>query len=117
MISFEEIKMKLEEIPIMPIIPLAMAIIIGALYTGSRINKIQFGVRAFISLIFLLVFSAYGSLIAIIFSIIGKRGLINYVTARSYGFFASPAVGISFKVEGEEYLNTRPAIFVCNHQA
>jgi lysophosphatidate acyltransferase len=115
MFSFEEIRAEFEVIPTKPLI---IAIIIGALYTGSRIsNKIQFGVRAFISLIFLLVFSAYGSLVAIIFSIIGKRGLINYITARSYGFFASPAVGISFKVQGEEYLNTRPAILICNHQA
>lgn len=115
MISFEEIKMKLDVVPVRP---LATAIIIAALYTGSRVNNtIQFGVRAFISIIFLLIFSAYGSLIAIIFSIIGKRGLINFVTARTYGYFASTAVGISFKVQGEEYLNTRPAIFICNHQA
>src|SRR6266542_552110 len=113
--TFEEIKAIFE---VMPIQPLIITIIIGAIYTGSRINeKIQFGVRAFISLIFLLIFSAYGSLIAVIFSIIGKRGLINYVTARSYGFFAIPAVGISFKVQGEEHLKVRPAIFICNHQA
>ncbi|CAG8647183.1 7470_t:CDS:2 [Funneliformis caledonium] len=103
---------------VMPIQPLYITMIIGAIYTGSRINKkIQFGVRGIISLIFLLIFSAYGSFIAVLFSLIGKRGLINYVTARSYGFFAIPAVGISFKVHGEENLNVQPAVYICNHQA
>src|SRR5581483_10508300 len=97
-VNFEEIKMNFEEMKMnymnfeeIPTKPLAIAIIIGAIYTGSRIDKVQFVIRGFISLILIFIFSAYGSIIAILFSIIGKRGLINYVTARSYGFFASLA--------------------------
>ncbi|CAJ0830186.1 17202_t:CDS:2, partial [Entrophospora sp. SA101] len=78
---------------------------------------IEFVVKAIISSILVLIFSVYGSFISIFFSIIGKRGLINWAVGRSFLFFASRAVGITVKVEGEEYLDVKPAIFICNHQA
>ncbi|CAG8564848.1 5778_t:CDS:2, partial [Acaulospora colombiana] len=59
-----------------------------------------------------------GSIVAIIFTLIGKRGLINWVVARGYAYIAGGAVGISYKVDGEEYINAgRPAIYICNHQS
>ncbi|CAG8469009.1 7723_t:CDS:2 [Dentiscutata heterogama] len=99
--------------------PLATLLVIGVLITGSRINPtIQFIVRALISLIFIIIFSVYGILSAIFFSLIGKRGLINWATARAYAYIAGGAVGISYKVEGEEHMLTgKPAIYVCNHQS
>lgn len=95
-------------------ITFTLLVIIGSRYSA----KLQFFVNAFISLIFLLLFSVYGSIISIVFTFIGKQGLINWATARGYGYVAGSAVGISYKVEGEEYLNTgRPAIYICNHQS
>ncbi|KAF0345975.1 1-acylglycerol-3-phosphate O [Gigaspora margarita] len=99
--------------------PLAILLVIGALITGSRINPtIQFFVRALISFIFIIIFSIYGILSAIFLSLIGKRGLINWATARAYAYIAGGAVGISYKVEGEEHMLTgKPSIYVCNHQS
>ncbi|CAG8565380.1 22489_t:CDS:2 [Dentiscutata erythropus] len=99
--------------------PLAILLVIGILITGSRINPtIQFFVRALISLIFIIIFSVFGILSAIFFSLIGKRGLINWATARAYAYIAGGAVGISYKVEGEEHMLTgKSAIYVCNHQS
>nr|CAG8440467.1 11061_t:CDS:2 [Entrophospora candida] len=97
---------------------LDIALIIGAIITGIKISPtIEFVVKAIISSILVLIFSVYGSFISIFFSIIGKRGLINWAVGRSFLFFASRAVGITVKVEGEEYLDVQPAIFICNHQA
>ncbi|CAG8637381.1 31700_t:CDS:2, partial [Racocetra persica] len=99
--------------------PFTVFLMIGVLITGSRINPtIQFVVRALISLIMIIVFSVYGITTAIILSIIGKRGLINWATARSFAYVAGSVVGISYKVEGEEHMLTgQPAIYVCNHQS
>ncbi|CAG8760845.1 17978_t:CDS:2, partial [Gigaspora rosea] len=99
--------------------PLAILLVIGALITGSRINPtIQFFVRALMCFMFIIIFSIYGILTAIFLSLIGKRGLINWVTARSYAYLAGGAVGISYKVEGEEHMLTgKPSIYVCNHQS
>ncbi|CAG8535659.1 12776_t:CDS:2 [Cetraspora pellucida] len=99
--------------------PFVVFLVLGVLITGSRINPtIQFVVRAFISFIFIIAFSVYGIITAIFFSLIGNRGLINWATARSYAYIAGSAVGISYKVEGEEHMLTgKPSIYVCNHQS
>ncbi|CAG8533522.1 12470_t:CDS:1 [Ambispora leptoticha] len=93
-------------------------LIVGGVIIGSRYHpKLQFIVRAFLSLVCLLFFSAYGSILAVIFTILGRRDEINWATARSYVAVAAPLVGITFKVENEHYMDNRPVIFVCNHQA
>lgn len=48
----------------------------------------------------------------------GERFNANYVVARSFYYLASRTVDIKVEiVEGEEYLDTRPAILVANHQS
>ncbi|CAG8578351.1 3393_t:CDS:2 [Acaulospora morrowiae] len=100
-------------------LPLIAIVTIPALVIGSRLStQIQFIVKANICLFFILFFSAFGTIVAIIFALIGKRGLINWVTARGYAYIAGGAVGISYRVDGEEHMNTeRPAIYICNHQS
>ncbi|CAG8569380.1 5533_t:CDS:1 [Ambispora gerdemannii] len=93
-------------------------LIIGGVIIGSRFHPTsQFIVRALLSLVCILFFSAYGSILAVIFTLIGRRGEINWATARSYVAIAAPLAGITFKVENEHYMDNRPVIFVCNHQA
>ncbi|RHZ81105.1 hypothetical protein Glove_123g78 [Diversispora epigaea] len=102
----------------MTFIKISVAFILLVILRCWFSTKSRFWIKILISLIFVLLFSVYGSVISIIFTFIGKRGLINWVTARGYAYVAGSAVGISFKVEGEEYLNTgRPAIYICNHQS
>src|SRR2546423_1730289 len=82
--------------------PFAVAFIIGAIITGSKINPtIEFIVKGIVSSILMLIFSVYGCFISIVFTIINKRGLINWAVGRSYVFFASRAAGVTFNVEGE----------------
>jgi len=47
----------------------------------------------------------------------GQGVNVNYVTARSFYYLASKAVDITVEVEGEEYLDSRPAVLVGNHQS
>ena len=61
--------------------------------------------------------SVWGAVASIGFSLIGERYNGNWFTARSFYFACSRLLGIDFDVEGEEYLNTRPAVLVGNHQS
>lgn len=50
-------------------------------------------------------------------SLVGRRFDINWVVARTFYLIGGKASGIDIVVEGEEYLDTCPAIFVGNHQS
>jgi lysophosphatidate acyltransferase len=61
--------------------------------------------------------SIWGVIVSIALSLVGKSHDINYVVARSFHGCVAPLVGMSFTVEGEEYLqNTKPAVIIGNHQ-
>jgi len=61
--------------------------------------------------------SIYGALASVVLTLVGRRYTINLVTARAFYALASRAVGITVDVEGEQWINTRPAILVGNHQS
>ncbi|KAG9120601.1 1-acylglycerol-3-phosphate O-acyltransferase [Ceratobasidium sp. 392] len=50
-------------------------------------------------------------------TVIGQRFDINWVVARSFYIAAGRIMGIDFKVEGEEHMDTPSAIFIGNHQS
>jgi len=56
-------------------------------------------------------------IVAVGMSLAGRRFDINWVVARSFYFLGSRLLDIKFVVEGEEHLETRPAILVGNHQS
>src|SRR6266404_3031045 len=60
--------------------------------------------------------STLGFCVALPLSLIGRRYDVNYVVARTFYTIFSRLVGIEIIVEGEEYLKTRPCVFVGNHQ-
>lgn len=60
----------------------------------------------------------WGIVCAVGMSIVGERFNVNFVVARSFYNLASRAVDIKVEiVEGEQYLDTRPAVLVANHQS
>ncbi|WWC57935.1 uncharacterized protein I303_100470 [Kwoniella dejecticola CBS 10117] len=70
--------------------------------------------------------SVWGVIVSILATISGQRLNINYLVARSFYLTCSPAVGISFEVEGEEHLKglltarggrEQSAVLVGNHQS
>ncbi|PIL37422.1 hypothetical protein GSI_01116 [Ganoderma sinense ZZ0214-1] len=61
--------------------------------------------------------SIWGVICSITMGIAGRRFDVFYVIARSFYFLASRVIGIRLIVEGEEHLDTRPAVLVGNHQS
>ncbi|WVW81672.1 hypothetical protein I302_103667 [Kwoniella bestiolae CBS 10118] len=70
--------------------------------------------------------SLWGVVVSILATITGQRLNINYLVARSFYLTCSPAVGITFDVEGEEHLKglltarggkEQSAVLVGNHQS
>lgn len=61
--------------------------------------------------------SAYGALVSIVLTLVGRRFEINWVVARTFYTLAGRGLGIDFEVEGEHWLKTGPAILIGNHQS
>lgn len=55
--------------------------------------------------------------IATVMAIAGKKYDVNSVVASTFYYIASRALNITIEVEGEEHLETRPAVMVGNHQS
>lgn len=60
--------------------------------------------------------SAWGVIVSVALSLVGQSKNINWVVARSFHGVVAPLVGFRFTVEGEEHLDTRPAVVIGNHQ-
>jgi hypothetical protein len=61
--------------------------------------------------------SAWGVVVSIALSVVGQRFNVNWVIARSFYALAGRVLSIRFVVQGEEHLDTRPAVLVGNHQS
>ncbi|WWC66947.1 uncharacterized protein I206_100854 [Kwoniella pini CBS 10737] len=70
--------------------------------------------------------SIWGVIVSILATVSGQRLNINYLVARSFYLTCSPAVGVTFEVEGEEHLTglltarggkEQSAVLVGNHQS
>ncbi|ORY00340.1 1-acyl-sn-glycerol-3-phosphate-acyltransferase [Basidiobolus meristosporus CBS 931.73] len=94
---------------------LQIGIILLVLFTAYRV--FNFYVKAAIALVWVFVLSLYGCFAAFFCAAVGRRAMTNWLVARGFAYCAAPCVGITFEVEGEEYLNKGPAIVICNHQA
>lgn len=90
-------------------------LLLRTLAQSSPIARYYVRVGVYVSM--LAVCSTWGALISLPMSAAGARFNINWVVARTFDLLASTAVGITVKLDGEEYLSTRPAIFVSNHQS
>ena len=55
--------------------------------------------------------------IALGMSLVGLTYDVNHVVAFSFYYLASRVLDITIEVEGEEHLQTRPAVMVGNHQS
>lgn len=60
--------------------------------------------------------ATWAAFVAAAMSLVGRRYEVNYVIARTFYAVAGTALGISVEVEGEEYLDTKPALLMNNHQ-
>lgn len=99
--------------------PLAYASIpVFVLHTLAQSSPIaRYYVRLAVYISTLGVCSAWGMICAVGMSLIGRKLDVFFVVGRSFYALASRTIGIKLIVEGEEHLQTRPAVFVGNHQS
>ncbi|KAI5801605.1 hypothetical protein DFH27DRAFT_481915 [Peziza echinospora] len=84
---------------------------------GQVSKKARFFSRLLSCYFLLMTCAAYGVLASVVLRLAGRKSLAQWATARAFKTVVCPAVGVEFKVIGEEKLNTRPAVFMSNHQA
>ncbi|KAI8353619.1 hypothetical protein EDC96DRAFT_484769 [Choanephora cucurbitarum] len=75
--------------------------------------------RNLVNLLCFVTMAVYGTIIALVLPLFGKRDLINWSVARGYYYLGGFFTGVRVEVEGEENLHQHegPAIYVCNHQS
>ncbi|KAG6378596.1 hypothetical protein JVT61DRAFT_12863 [Boletus reticuloceps] len=73
--------------------------------------------RASVFLGSLVVVSTWGIVLAVGMTLVGRRHDVNYVVARTFYNLVSRVLELEVELEGEEYLKTRPAVIVGNHQS
>ncbi|THU91903.1 1-acylglycerol-3-phosphate O-acyltransferase [Dendrothele bispora CBS 962.96] len=61
--------------------------------------------------------ASWAAFVAAAMSIAGRRYDVNWVIARTFYHVAGRALDIEIEVEGEEHMETKPAVYLCNHQS
>ena len=88
------------------------------LHRFSRTSPlIRYHIHNFLFVCSLSFCSTLGFCVALPLSLVGRRYDVNYVVARTFYAIFGRLVGVAIIVEGEEYLKTRPCVFVGNHQS
>jgi lysophosphatidate acyltransferase len=78
----------------------------------------SFFARALAFFATLMASATYGFTASMVLRCFGKAGLTQWTTARAFKWSMWLTTGVYFDiVEGQQYLNTRPAVFLGNHQS
>lgn len=86
-------------------------------FAAARSRVARYYWRVGMYLCALAVVSAWGACIGIVLFVVGKRFDTDFWVARSFHFVAGKLLDIRFEIEGEEYLATKPAVLIGNHQS
>lgn len=85
--------------------------------SAAKVPKTGFIARCLSSYLSLLVCATYGVIASIVLRLVGYGRVSQWATARSFKWVMWFTTGVKFDiVEGEQYLSTRPAVFIGNHQ-
>jgi lysophosphatidate acyltransferase len=85
--------------------------------SAAKVPKTGFIARCLTSYVSLLVCATYGVIASIVLRLVGYGRVSQWATARCFKWIMRFATGVRFDiVEGEQYLSTRPAVFIGNHQ-
>jgi lysophosphatidate acyltransferase len=84
---------------------------------GKKVPRAAFAARCLAAYGSILLCATYGVIASIVLRLVGYGRVSQWATARSFKWVMRYTTGVTFDIiEGEEYLTTRPAIFVGNHQ-
>lgn len=93
-----------------------VALILGYL---NIIRPLRYHGRVFVYVCLIVLCALLGTVEGVLFSMFGKRGLVQWVTARTFYSCCKAFLGIKVEIEDpHHYLSSqRPAVFICNHQS
>ncbi|KAL4889209.1 hypothetical protein BDV59DRAFT_121408 [Aspergillus ambiguus] len=85
---------------------------------GQKVPRAAFVARCLAAYGSLLICAVYGVVASIVLRLVGYGRVSQWATARSFKWVMRYTTGVRFDiVEGNEYLSTRPAVFIGNHQS
>jgi len=96
-----------------PLVYLSLPIIFAAWFTPSS----RYYLRVVMFVTCLSMVGTASIFIALVMAIAGRKYDVNGVVAFTFYYIASRVLNITIEVEGEEHLETRPAVMVGNHQS
>lgn len=83
----------------------------------ARMPILSFIARCIASYVALIICASYGVVASAVLRLVGYGGLGQWTVARSFKWTMWFLTGVWFEIEDKEgALNTRPAVFVGNHQ-
>ncbi|KZZ97577.1 AtaAp protein [Moelleriella libera RCEF 2490] len=82
------------------------------------VPKASFVARAFAAYISLVVCALFGVFASLVLTLVGKQGISQWATARSFHYAMALTTGIVFEIRDPRHVlaTTRPAVFIGNHQ-
>ncbi|GAA5894261.1 1-acylglycerol-3-phosphate O-acyltransferase SLC1 [Sporobolomyces salmoneus] len=96
---------------------IALASLLPTIMLSRVFSPVRYYLRLTTFLLGLAANSAWGVVVSVAMSLVGKSMNINWVVARSFRMSTAPLCGVTFKVEGQQHLDeNRPAVLVGNHQ-
>lgn len=99
-----------------PVVWTAAGVMVLAILSRA-FKGVRFYVRVLNAYLLLLTAAAYGVVASITLRLLGKVSIAQWATARAFETLGCPGLGIRFQVENEQFLQTRPAVFISNHQS
>ena len=93
-----------------------VALLLGYL---NIIKPLRFWARATVYVLLIVVCALLGTVEGLLFSLVGKQGLVQWITARTFYTVCRLFLGYRIEIhDPHNYLGTvRPAVFIANHQS
>lgn len=86
-------------------------------FLGNLFKKFKFVTKGIVALNVLLISATYGVLCSICLTVVGKRSLAQWSTARFYYTLFSFVMGMKINIDRPELLEKLPAVLISNHQS
>ncbi|KAL1957232.1 hypothetical protein VTO42DRAFT_6266 [Malbranchea cinnamomea] len=94
-----------------------VALTVGLFGLSLKVPRAGFFARCLASYGCLVACASYGVIASIVLRLVGHGNIAQWTVARSFKWTMRFATGVRFDIiEGQEYLLTRPAVFITNHQ-
>lgn len=84
---------------------------------GQVFRTCRFYARILTCYVLLATCASYGVVASVALRLVGRVSIAQWTTARAMKNLGCPILGIEFEVEGEPTLDTRPVVFISNHQS